>query len=143
MDSGNRLRLAGKGEAGNNGGPNGDVYLEFYVQSHPLYERDGNDIYLELPITVTEAMLGGKKEVPTLYGTVKLTIPEGSNTKDKHRMRGKGIEDVQNGRKGDMYVVIKVVMPTKLSRDQKKLIEQLSKTDLENASEFKNFKKYL
>ncbi len=143
VDTGNQLRLAGKGEAGYNGGPNGDLYLEFNVKAHSLFERDENDIYLTLPLTITDAVLGCKKDIPTLYGSVKLTIPDGSQTGDKHRLKGKGVEDVQTGRKGDMYVVIKVVIPTKLSKDQKKLFDQLSKTNLEDSSEFKKYKEYL
>ncbi len=143
VDTGNRLRLAGAGEAGYNGGPNGDVYIEFRVKEHPLYERDGNDIYLKLPLTITEAVLGTKKDIPTLYGTVKLAIPAGSSTNDKHRLKGKGIEDLQTGRKGDMYVVLDVHIPKKLSKDQKTLFEQLSKTDLDDSIEFEKIKKYL
>ena len=131
VNTGNRQRVANKGEAGSNGGANGDLYLEYRVASHPLFERVDNDIYLELPITITEAVLGCKKEIPTITGSVKLTIEAGSETGDKLRLRGKGVEDVHNYRKGDMYVIIKVVVPKKLSRDQKKLFEQLSQTDLE------------
>ncbi len=143
VDTGNRLRLAGAGEAGYNGGPNGDVYIEFRVKEHPLYERDGNDIYLELPITITDAVLGTKKDVPTLYGTVKLAIPAGSSSGDKHRLKGKGIEDVQTGRKGDMYVVLDIHIPKKLSKEQKKLFEELSHTELDDSSDFDKIKKYL
>lgn len=143
VNNGDQLRLAGKGEAGANGGPNGDIYLEFNVGAHPLFERDDNDIYIELPITISEAVLGAKKEVPTLYGNIKLTIPAGSSTGDKHRIKGKGVENVHTGRKGDMFVVLNVVIPKKVSRDQKKLFEQLAKTKLEDAEEFKKIKKYL
>lgn len=143
VDSGNRLRLAGKGAVGTNGGPNGDVYLEFSVKNHPLFERDDNDIYLVLPITITEAVLGAKKDVPTLYGTIGLTIPSGSKTNDKHRIKGKGVSDVNSGRKGDMYVIIEVDIPKKLSKEQKKLFEQLDKTKLNESSSFDKIKKYL
>ena len=142
VDTGIQLRLSGKGEAGLNGGPNGDVYLEFKVKSHPIYTREENDIYLTLPLTITEAVLGCKKDVPTLYGSVKLTISEGTKTNDKYRLKGKGVTDVQNGRKGDMYVVIDIVVPKKLSREQKKLFEELSRTDLEDDS-FKKIRQYL
>lgn len=142
VDTGNQLRLAGKGDAGINGGPNGDLYLEFQVKDHPLFIRDDNDIYLELPITITDAVLGCKKDVPTLYGNVKLVIPAGSQSGDKHRIKGKGIEDLHSGSKGSMYVVLKVVIPSKLDRGQKKLFEELSKTNLET-SEFKKIKDYL
>ena len=143
VDTGNQLRIAGKGDKGINGGPNGDLYLEFLVKDHPLFIRDDNDIYLELPITITDAVLGAKKEVPTLYGNVKLTIPAGSQTNDKHRLKGKGIEDLHSGSKGNMYVVLKIVVPEKLTSEQKKLYEQLSKTEQENNQEFKKIKDYL
>ena len=143
VDTGNQLRLAGKGEAGTNGGPNGDIYLEFRVKEHPLFERDGNDVYIELPLTITEAVLGCKKDVPTLDGKVSLTITAGTESGDKYRLKGKGIEDLHAYRKGDMYVIAKVITPKKLSRDQKKLFEQLSKTNLEDGNEFKKIRDYL
>ena len=142
VDSGNQLRLAGKGDSGSNGGSNGDLYLEFRVKDHELFERDGNDIYLELPITISEAVLGCKKEVPTLYGIVKLTIEGGANTGDKHRLKGKGIEDLHSGSKGNMYVVINVVIPNKIDKKQKKLFEELNDTNLKT-SEFKKIEDYL
>ena len=129
-----RLRVGGKGNPGANGGPNGDVYIEFNVKSHPIFEREEDDIYLELPITIAEAVLGAKKDVPTLYGTVKLTISEGAMTGDKYRLKGKGIENKSRRRKGDMYIILNVVTPKRLSRDQKKLMEALAKTDLEDGT---------
>ena len=143
VDTGNRLRLSGKGEAGSNGGPNGDIYLEFKVADHKLFIRDENDIYLKVPITITEAMLGCKKEIPTLYGNVILTIPAGSNTNDKHRLKGKGVKEANSSHTGDMYVLLNVVVPKKLSRDQKKLVEALAKTKLDDDSEFKSFYKFV
>ncbi len=143
VDTGNQLRLAGKGEAGINGGSNGDIYIEFVVSKHPIYERNEDDIYLELPINITEAILGCKKEVPTLYGNINLVIPAGSQNGDKHRLRGKGVENVSSKRKGDMYITLKILMPEKISRDQKKLLEQLSKTGLDNNIEIKRYNEYL
>jgi molecular chaperone DnaJ len=140
VDTGNQQRISGYGEVGQAG--NGDLYLEYYVSKHPIFQRDNCDIYLELPITITEAVLGCKKEIPTINGNVKLTIESGSNTGDKLRLRGKGIEDLHSYHKGDMYVILKVVIPDKLSREQKKLFEQLSKTDLET-KEFKKIKEYM
>ena len=141
--TGNQLRLSGKGEAGTNGGPNGDIYLEFNVKEHPIFKREENDIYVELPITITDAILGCKKELPTLDGVVKIAIDSGTQSGDKQRLRGKGVADVNNGRKGDMYVIIKVITPTKLDRDQKKLVQALAETDLENENVFKKIKEYL
>ena len=143
VNTNDQLRIPGKGEAGSNGGPNGDVYLEFRVAEHKLFIRDHNDIYLKVPITVTEAMLGCKKEIPTIYGNVVLTIPAGSNTNDKHRLKGKGIKDTNSSHVGDMYVLLNVVIPKKLSRDQKKLVESLAKTKLDDESEFKSFSKFV
>lgn len=143
VSTGNRLRLAGKGEAGLNGGANGDIYIEFVVEEHPLFTRDGNDIYLKLPLTITEAVLGCKKEIPTIDGNVTLSVPAGSSTNDKHRLKGKGSENPNSGRKGDMYVIINVVIPRKLSKEQKHLFEQLGHTTMDDSSEFKEFRKYL
>ena len=140
IDSENRLRIAGKGSAGVNGGPNGDLYIEFTVREHEFYKRVDDDVYVELPLTITEAVLGGKKDVPTLYGNVELTIPSGTQNGEKMRLRGKGIENVNTKKKGDMYVITKVIIPEKLSREQKKIFEELSTTDLENNKYFKTYK---
>lgn len=104
--------------------------------------RDNDDIYLEVPLTLTEAILGCKKSIPTLYGNVKLNIGAGTNSGDKQRIKGKGIDNKYRRHKGDMYVVFKVYTPKKLSREQKTLIEKLSKTDLDT-SEIKDFDKFV
>ena len=143
VDTGYQLRISGKGAAGYNGGPNGDIYLEFNVKDHPLFERKDNDIYLDVPITITEAVLGCKKEIPTLNGSVVLDIDAGSQPGDQLRLRGKGVKDPTRKKTGDMYVVLDVIIPTKLDKKQKDLFKDLSKTDLDNDAAFKNFKKYL
>ncbi len=140
IDTENRLRIAGKGGTGINGGSNGDLYIEFIVRDHDFYQREDDDIYIELPLTITEAVLGTKKDVPTLYGKVELTIPAGTQNGDKMRLRGKGVENVNTKRKGDMYVITKIIIPEKLTREQKKLFEELSYTDLENNKYFKTYK---
>lgn len=142
VDTGNRLRLSGKGSAGTNGGPNGDLYIEFTVKEHEFYVRDEDDIYLEVPLTLTEAILGCKKEIPTLYGNVNLTVPSGSESGDKQRIKGKGIHNDSTHRKGDMYIVLKVITPKKLSKEQKRLIEMLDDTDL-NDKEIDKFKRFV
>lgn len=141
INTGDRLRVSNKGNPGNNGGPNGDLYLEFVVDEHDYFVRDNDDIYLEVPLTITEAIMGSKKEIPTLYGNVKLNISAGTNSGDKQRIRGKGIDNKYRKRKGDMYVVFKVYTPKKLSREQKSLIDKLSKTDLDT-SEISKFNKF-
>lgn len=141
IDNGNRLRLSGKGDSGLNGGPNGDLYIEFIVGGHKYFERDEDDIYLNVPITITEAALGCKKEVPTLYGNITLTIPSGTNSLDKHRIKGKGVNNESSGRKGDMYIIIDVKTPKKLSKKQKKLLEELAESELED-QEISNFNRF-
>lgn len=143
VDTDNRLRVAGKGEAGIQGGNPGDLYVEFTVRDHEFYERDEDDIYIELPLTISEAVLGCKKEVPTLYGNVNLTIPAGTQSGDKLRLKGKGVTNVSSKKKGDMYVIAKVVIPEKISRDQKKLFESLQKTTLDGGPEFSKYYKFL
>ena len=142
VDDGNQLRIPGKGEAGANGGPNGDLYLEFSVKKHPLFDRDGKDIYLTIPLTIPEAVLGCKKDIPTLYGKVTLTIPAGTSPNDKMRLKNKGLEDPNSYGKGDMYVLLDVKVPTKLTREQKKLYEELAKIE-NNDSWLKKIKDFL
>ena len=143
VDSGNKLRISGKGEAGKNGGPNGDIYIEFMVKDHPLFEREGSDIYIEVPISITDAILGCKKEIPTLTGNVILEIKPGTQSFTKLKLKGKGVKQVNDRFTGDLYAVINVIVPTKLSRNQKDLVKELSETDLESETEFKKFRKYL
>jgi len=143
IDSENRLRVAGRGEAGVNGGNPGDLYIEFTVRDHELFERVDDDVYLSLPLTITEAVLGCKKDIPTLYGNVSLNIPSGTQNGDKLRIKGKGIENVSSKRKGDMYIITNIIIPAKLSKEQKKLFEELSDTALDNSAEFKKYKKFL
>ena len=143
IDSENRLRVAGKGEAGINGGNPGDLYIEFTVKEHEFYKREEDDIYVSLPLTISEATLGCKKEVPTPYGNINLTIPAGTQSNDKLRIKGKGVTNVSTKKKGDFYVIANVIIPEKLTRDQKKLFEELNKTSLDNSPEFKKYQKYL
>ena len=143
IDTGNQLRLSGKGGAGINGGPNGDIYLEFIVEEHKYFERNGDDIYLELPITITDAVLGCKKEIPTLTGNGYVEVKPGTQNYTKLKLKGKGVKNVNSRNTGDMYVVINVIIPTKLNKKQKDLLKELDNTDLETEPEFKEFKKAL
>ena len=143
VDSGNRIRLAGKGEAGTNGGYPGDLYIEFSVKDDEFYQRDENDIYAVIPLTITEAVLGCKKMVPTIHGNVELTIPEGTKNNTRLRLKGKGVDSDINGKKGDMYVITNVIIPSKLNRKQKELFKELSDTDLDSDSEFKDYERIL
>lgn len=142
VDTGTQIRIKGKGEAGINGGPNGDIFVEFIVAEDELFERDGNDIYLKLPITIADAVLGGEKDVPILDGKIKLTIPSGSQNGDKLRVKGKGVPFLNSSKVGDLYIILNVVIPTKIDRKQRKIFEDLRDTELENNDIFKKFKKY-
>lgn len=141
IDNGEQLRLAGKGEAGINGGPNGDLYIEIRIKPHDFYQRKGNDIYLEVPVTITDLCLGTKKTIKTMDGTVDLKIPSGSQPGEMLRIKGKGIDNRDSWRKGDFYCVLKLIIPTNLSRKQKNILEELEETDLEDSSEFDKFYK--
>ena len=126
--TGQRLKLAGEGEAGPGGGPAGDLYVVIHVQDHPFFQREGNDLYCEIPLNFTTLALGGEITIPTLDGDAPYTIPEGTQTGTTFRLRGQGMPDV-TGRasgKGDLLVTVKVITPKKLSREQRKLLEQLS-----------------
>ena len=142
INTGDRLRVSGKGNPGQNGGDNGDLYLEFVVGRHDFYVRDDDDIYLEVPLSITEATLGCKKTIPTLYGNVKLNVPAGTDSGDKQRIKGKGIDNDYHNTKGDMFVVFKVQTPKKLSRTEKELFEKLNKT-LEDDAVIKKFNKFV
>ena len=143
VDNGHQLRISGKGEAGVNGGPNGDIYFEIHVKESDFYVRENEDLYIELPITITEAILGCKKEVPTIYGNVMMEIKAGTQNDTKYRLKGKGLKVPNSTRKGDEYVIIKVMIPTKITREQKKIIMELNETDLKTNPEFKEFTRHL
>lgn len=142
VDTGDHLRVAGKGPAGDNGGPNGDVYIEIKVKDHPLFKRQDSDLYVTVPLTVSEAALGCKKEVPTLDGNVIINIQPGSQSGEKQRLKGKGLKSPSRRGTGDMYIILKVVVPGKLDRKQRKLFEELSQTNLKTA-DFDMFEKYV
>ncbi|NMH74985.1 molecular chaperone DnaJ [Bacillus sp. RO2] len=128
VDEGQQLRVAGKGEAGVNGGPAGDLYVVFHVRRHEFFERDGDDVYCEMPITFAQAALGDEVEVPTLHGKVKLKVPAGTQTGTNFRLKGKGIANVRGYGQGDQHIKIRVVTPTKLSEKQKQLIREFAET---------------
>ena len=125
--SGQRLRLSGEGEAGAGGGPAGDLYVVVHVQEHAFFHRDGNDLFCEIPLNYTTLALGGEITIPSLEGEETLKIPEGTQTGATFRLRGKGMPDVVAGRgRGDLLVTVKVVTPRKLTKEQRKVLEQLA-----------------
>jgi molecular chaperone DnaJ len=124
VDSGDRIRLSGEGEAGENGGPAGDLYVQIRVRDHEIFMRDGNNLYCEVPVSFTAATLGGELEVPTLDGKVNLKIPAESQTDKQFRLRGKGVKPVRGGTQGDLICKITVETPVNLSASQKELLQQ-------------------
>ena len=127
VDSGTRLRMSGQGELGTNGGPAGDLYIFLEVKEHAYFERRGSDLICEVPISFAQAALGTKIKVPLLKGDEELEIPEGTQSGQIFRKKAKGLPNPHGGR-GDMYISIRVVVPAKVSRDQRRLLEQLGHT---------------
>jgi molecular chaperone DnaJ len=125
---GNRLRIPNEGQPGANGGPNGDLYIFFAVKEHAIFEREGNDLRCTIPISVAQAVLGDEIDVPTLEGPHKLVIPEGTQSGTELRVKGKGIAEVQGRGRGDLVVRVDVRIPTKLTKDQRRMFEELAQT---------------
>ena len=125
VDTGDRIRLAGEGEAGEFGAPAGDLYVQVHVKEHPIFVRDGNNLYCEIPISFTTAALGGEVAVPTLDGRVMLKIPVETQTGRMFRLRGKGVRSLRSGAEGDLLCKAVVETPVKLSDEQKELLKQL------------------
>lgn len=127
IDEGQMIKLGGQGELGSRGGPRGDLYIEVNVNAHPLFTREGYDVYLEMPITFAQATLGDKIQVPTLDGKVEYEIPEGTQTGTVFRLKGKGIPKLRSNVRGDQYVKVTVEIPKKLNDKQKELVRQFAK----------------
>lgn len=141
VDSGMRLKMSGYGDAGQAGGPPGDLYVFITVEPHEVFEREGNDVILDLPISFAEAALGCKKDVPALSGhTCRITIPEGTQTGKVFRVKGEGFPNVHGHGKGDLLTKIFVETPTHLSSKQKELLQQFSELEgLNNLPKGKSF----
>jgi molecular chaperone DnaJ len=123
--SGSRVRVPGKGNAGTMGAPPGDLYLRVEVKPHPFFERRGNDLYVKVPVTVTEATLGAKIEVPTIDGRSLVRIPPGTNSGSTLRLREKGVPSARHGARGDQYVEIQVIVPKPTDERVRKLMKEL------------------
>ena len=129
VDTGSQLRVTGEGEGGTQGGPPGDLYVVVRVQEHAFFKRDGTSLYCEMPVSVPQAALGAHVEVPTLDGgTTKLHVPEGTQSGTVLRVRGQGVPQLGGRGRGDLHVLVRVVVPKHLTSEQKKLFEQLAKT---------------
>lgn len=144
VDTGDRVRLSGEGEAGERGSKSGDLYVEIKVLKHSIFEREDKDLYCEVPINFSMAALGGEIEVPTLDGRVKLRIPAETQSGKLFRMRGKGVKSVRGGSKGDLLCRVVVETPVKLNERQRRLLQELSDsfkevTENYNSPRSKNF----
>jgi len=128
VDTGDRIRLSGEGEAGENGAPPGDLYVQVHVREHDIFKRDGNNLYCEVPLSFTTAALGGELEVPTLDGKVKLKISPETQTGRMFRLRGKGVKSVRSGAMGDLMCKVVVETPVNLSSRQKELLQELEES---------------
>lgn len=127
VETGSKIRLAGQGEPGDRGGPAGDLFLELTVLDHPLVRREGADLYLDLPVTVAEAALGGEVKVPVFGGSVTVTLKPGTQSGTKLRLRGKGVPGLKGSPTGDLFLVVMVKLPEVLDESAKKAIETLDK----------------
>ncbi|MCS3903701.1 molecular chaperone DnaJ [Methylohalomonas lacus] len=134
VDDGDRIRLANEGEAGINGGPAGDLYVQVRVKEHPIFTRDGADLYCEVPISFATAVLGGELEVPTLDGRVTLKVPSETQSGKLFRLRGKGVRTVRSAAKGDLICKTMVETPVNLNKKQKELLEQFDEAMREDSA---------
>jgi molecular chaperone DnaJ len=125
IDEGMRIRSAGNGEPGVNGGPSGDLYVEIHVKEHPVFQRDGDDLHCHVPVMMTAAALGGTVKVPTLGGSAEIELPEGTQAGKTFRLRGKGIKGVRSSYPGDLYAHVVVETPVRLTEKQKALLRDL------------------
>jgi molecular chaperone DnaJ len=128
IDDGMRIRSAGNGEPGTNGGPPGDLFIEIRLKKHAIFERDGDDLHCVVPVSIARASLGGEIEVPTLDGKAAIDIPEGTQAGKQFRLRGKGIKGVRSSYPGDLYCHITVETPVKLTEHQRKLLKELDES---------------
>lgn len=128
IENGMTMRLSGKGNSGMNGGPAGDLFIEVTVQPHKLFKREGREIFMELPIAFTDAILGKELDIPTLEGTEHITIKAGTQPGDRIVLKGKGLPDVQQYGIGNMNIDIKVMLPSKLTKEQKELLEKFAES---------------
>ncbi|MCO5976473.1 molecular chaperone DnaJ [Ideonella oryzae] len=128
INEGMRIRSAGNGEPGSNGGPPGDLYIEIRIKPHDIFERDGDDLHCTIPVSVTTAALGGSVEVPTLSSTLEIELPEGTQHGKTFRLRGKGIKGIRSSYPGDLYCHITLETPVKLTEHQRKLLKELDES---------------
>jgi molecular chaperone DnaJ len=134
IDNGMRIRSSGNGEPGTNGGPPGDLYVEIHIKPHAVFQREGDDLHCEMPISFVKATLGGDIEVPTLSGKVSFTVPEGTQSGKTFRLKAKGIKGVRSGYAGDLFCHVVVETPVKLTDKQKDLLKEFERLTVEGGA---------
>jgi molecular chaperone DnaJ len=135
VDTGSRMRLSGEGAGGRRGGASGDLYVVIHVDEHEFFQREGQTIYLRLPVAMVRAALGCEADVPTIHGTAKLKIPGGTQSGERFTLRGEGVPSLRGGGKGDMVVEVQVQTPQKLSKEQKELLRQFDELSKDHEEE--------
>lgn len=128
VDEGDMIRLAGEGEAGERGGPAGDLFVEVRLKPHPIFKRDHDDLHCEMPVSFATAVLGGEVEAPTLDGPMSIKVPSGTQSEKVFRLRGKGVRNVRNGRIGDLYCRVSIETPVNLTNEQKDLLRRFDES---------------
>ncbi len=134
IDDGMRIRSSGNGEPGMNGGPPGDLYVEIHIKQHPVFQREGDDLHCEIPISYAKAALGGEIEVPTLSGKASFTLPEGTQTGKTFRLRSKGVKGVRSGYAGDLFCHVVIETPVKLTERQRELLREFEELTNESGA---------
>ena len=134
VDEGDQIRLAGEGEAGEHGGPPGDLYVQIRLKAHALFKREQDDLYCEMPVSFATAALGGDLDVPTLDGRASIKVPPGTQSEKLFRLRGKGVRNVRTGQVGDLYCRVSVETPVNLTPRQKELLEEFERSVREGGS---------
>lgn len=140
ISNGQQIRLSGKGGRGYSGGPNGDLYVEILVKEHEFFKRDGNDIHIDIPLSFIDCALGTEIDVPTVYGDVKVVVPEGTQPEQILKLKDRGVKDLRSGRPGSEFIHIKVKTPTSLSKEQKQLLKSFQ--GIEDAKKENIFRKW-
>ena len=128
VNEGTRLRSSGNGDAGVRGGPAGDLYVYLHVRKHDVFEREGEDLFCAVPISFATATLGGELDVPTLEGRASIKVPAGTRGGTLFRLKGRGVQDISSGRKGDLHVEVNVEVPTKLKGEQKEKLREFAES---------------
>jgi molecular chaperone DnaJ len=129
IEDGTQIRLSGEGEPGLDGGDRGDLYCEVRVESHPYFQRRGDDLLVEIPVSFTQAALGATIPVPSLGGEVEVTVPRGTNPGEVFRVRGHGVPNLHSGRKGDLHVRVTIDVPSRITDEQEELLRRFAATE--------------